>query len=191
MAVISIKNKTKSGSLLVGNAPYIPNDYESIATVTVGAGGASNITFSSIPSTYQHLQIRALSLNNVGNDYIFVKFNSDATSANYRQHYLLGDGASAAAGATTGSLGARTYTTYGPNNYFTAGTMDLLDYANVNKYKTLRSLGGFDTNNTDGGIIWFTSSLWMSTAAVNQIDLRQQSGNFKQYSSFALYGIKG
>ena len=35
-------------------------DFESIATVTVGSGGASSIEFTSIPGTYQHLQVRGL-----------------------------------------------------------------------------------------------------------------------------------
>lgn len=192
MAVTSLKNKTKSGSLLVGNAYYMPSSFESIATVTVGSGGASSVSFSSIPSTYQHLQIRAFSLNNSANDYLCIKLNSDGTNANYRQHYLYGDGTSVAAGTTTtGVNGGRTYTTYGPNNYFTSGIIDILDYTNTNKYKTIRSLAGFDTNNTDGGIVWLTSTLWQSTSAITQIDLFSQSASFKQYSTFALYGIKG
>jgi hypothetical protein len=31
-------------------------DFESIATVTVGSGGSAVISFTSIPSTYAHLQ---------------------------------------------------------------------------------------------------------------------------------------
>jgi hypothetical protein len=41
-----------------GNLWAPGKDFDSIATTTVGAGGASTITFSSIPSTYRHLQIR-------------------------------------------------------------------------------------------------------------------------------------
>ena len=58
MAVVSIKNKLRRGNLLVGNDPYIPTDYESIATVSVGSGGAADVEFTSIPGTYTHLQIR-------------------------------------------------------------------------------------------------------------------------------------
>lgn len=53
---------TRYTDMLAGNSfwnPWSPStDYDSIATTTVGAGGAASITFSSIPSTYQHLQIR-------------------------------------------------------------------------------------------------------------------------------------
>jgi hypothetical protein len=198
MAITSVKtgssftNLQKYDNFLGPNSAFNPSSYESIATVTVGAGGTSTVSFTSIPSTYQHLQIRAFSLNDSGNDYLCVKFNSDTTSTNYRQHYILGDGSSTGAGSTqSGVNGVRTYTTYGPNNYFTAGVIDIVDYANTNKYKTVKSLSGFDTNNTDGGIVWFTSSLWMSSTAINRIDLFSQAANFKQYSSFALYGIRG
>jgi hypothetical protein len=33
-------------------------DFESIATVTVGGGGAATVEFTSIPATYTHLQLR-------------------------------------------------------------------------------------------------------------------------------------
>ena len=55
--------------------------YESIATVTVGAGGSSSISFTSIPSTYKHLQIRAIT-RDTGTSYInnlAGYFNTDST----------------------------------------------------------------------------------------------------------------
>ena len=58
MAIRSLKTGSFSRSTQVGNSIILPGDYESIATVTVGAGGSSSVTFSSIPSTYTHLQIR-------------------------------------------------------------------------------------------------------------------------------------
>ena len=57
------------------------------------------------------------------------------------------------------------------------------------KYKTVRSLEGYDTNG--GGKVELRSGLWMSTSAVNQIELTLSSNSFEQYSQFALYGIKG
>jgi hypothetical protein len=90
MANISIKNSIKSGSLLVGNAPFDPSDFESIATTTVGAGGATTITFSSIPATYQHLQIRVLARTNrsAGVDIMSMRMNGD-TGNNYSDHLVV------------------------------------------------------------------------------------------------------
>ena len=67
---------------------------------------------------------------------------------------------------------------------------DILDYKSTSKFKTTRSLGGFDNNGS--GIVHFTSGLWRSTNAVSSIKLYpQQGGIFAQYTSIALYGIKG
>ena len=165
-----------------------PGDYESIATVTVGAGGSSSITFSSIPSTYQHLQMRGIFRPTTAS-WVIANFNGD-TSANYSMHDLRGDSSSASAGSAIEPyvyfiLGATT-----ASNTFAAGVIDILDYANTNKFKTLRSLSGIDTNG--GGNIDLTSGNWRSTNAITSITLSLNAGgSIPQYSSFALYGIKG
>jgi hypothetical protein len=174
--------------------------YESIATVTVGSGGSSSITFSSIPSTYKHLQIRYIALPTSSNAVdMKINFNSD-TATNYAYHSLYGTGAAAAAlaGSTTAKilipngLGNSSYT-----SMFSAGIIDILDYASTNKNKTVRCLSGFDTNNAttsiNNEIIALSSGLWTnSSTAISSITLAADvSTNVAQYSSFALYGIKG
>jgi len=171
------------------------SSFESIATVSVDSGGASNVEFTSIPGTYKHLQIRGISRNTGGgsdDDGILLTFNSD-TGSNYANHILKGNGTSATAGAgasatsiSTG-LGARDAATAGIYGAFVA---DILDYANTNKYKTLRSLNGVEFN-TSNGVISLKSGLWQSNSAVTSIKLVPENANFKQYSHFALYGIKG
>jgi len=173
------------------------NAYESIATVTIGAGGASSATFSSIPSTYKNLQIRALARTDRASnpqDFLQVRYNSD-TGANYAYHSLFGNGASAG-GNDTGTSTANPWSAVVAASTATAsvfGTFvaDLVDYTNTNKYKTLRSLSGIDNNDTNGRL-YFQSNLWQNTAAVSTITIQPVYGtNFVQYSSFALYGIKG
>lgn len=169
--------------------------FESIATVTVGSGGAANVEFTSISSTYTHLQVRLLARSTrTGNntDYMNVTVNSD-TGANYTYHYLQGDGSSAVAGAATSINQA--YSSYIASadtgtSIFGVNILDLLDYANTNKYKTFRFLGGCDRNGTDGKVAMM-SSVWMSTSAITSIKFAPSTGNFAQYSHFALYGIKG
>jgi len=168
--------------------------FESIATVTVGSGGASSIDFTSIPGTYAHLQIRGIARSNRSSDLdtLQIRFNSD-TGSNYARHYLYGDGSSASAAATTSATYANIGLLTGGTasaSYFGADTIDILDYANANKYKTVRCLGGTDRNGA--GDIQFASGLWMNTNAITSITLICQAGlsNFSQYSHFALYGIK-
>jgi hypothetical protein len=176
--------------------------YESIAIVTVGSGGAANVEFTSIPATYTHLQIRGIARANratYGADTIRLTFNSD-TGANYASHRLLGDGASAYANASTSQNYIQFGDSVGTNNGPGAGNvgasvLDILDYANINKYKTVRLLAGVDVNGTVatfGGVVGLTSGLWQNTNAITSIKLVVETGiDFIQYTQFALYGIKG
>jgi hypothetical protein len=168
-------------------------DYESIQTVTVGSGGQASVTFSSIPSTYSHLQIRYIARTSRADitDWIEINFNSD-TGNNYSYHLLRGNGSiTLAVGDTSVShseIGTSVAQT-GGSNMFGVGVVDILDYANTNKNKTVRSLSGEDRNGA--GLIYLYSGLWMNTNAINTIILTPGAGaNFSQYSSFALYGCK-
>ena len=166
-------------------------DFESIATVTVGSGGASTIEFTSIPSTYQHLQIRLLARSTSTSSDGYIRFDGD-TASNYGAHYLYGDGSSALSGANTPTSlpNAAYFATSGSgSNTFGVAVIDILDYANTNKNKTYRSLSGFDNNGS--GLIVLYSGLWRSTNAIDSITLlRPPSNSFAQYTHAALYGIK-
>lgn len=167
--------------------------YDSIATTTVGSGGTTTITFSSIPQTYTHLQLRVLQRGTgSGSNYTNkLQFNGDTTSANYREHYLYGDGASAVAGSVQqwyiaqGAIPAAGNT----SGIFGTAVVDILDYTNTSKNKVVRTLSGFDANGS--GEIMFDSLLWINTGAINQITMEVYTTNFAQYSQIALYGIKG
>jgi hypothetical protein len=173
-------------------------DFESIATVTVGSGGAADVTFTSIGSTYQHLQIRGFARTSratFGVDALRYQLNAD-TASNYSWHHLRGDGSTteAAAGTSTTYMESQRILGTTTGSGFGALVMDILDYANTSKHKTVRVLGGVDTNGTVGGIggaVMITSGLWRNTAAVTSIKLYGDAANFAQYSHFALYGIKG
>ena len=178
---------------LSGGVAAATNAYFSIATTTVGSGGASSVDFTSIPSTYTHLQVRYLARGSfAGNEIqMRMRLNSD-TGSNYARHLLEGDGATAAAYATAsgnlmalGSIPAAT----GTASAFGAGVVDILDYTNTNKYTTSRALSGQDRNGA--GTIDLASSLWMNTNAVTTVSVFPDSGNLTQYSIVALYGIKG
>lgn len=179
---------------LLGDGGGAANSYESISTVLVGAGGQSSISFTSIPSTYKHLQIRCISRESLGSSFggMYIQLNSD-TGSNYAWHRVWGDGASVFAGSsssTTAQLGGIIATTSGTASVFSSAIIDVLDYANSNKNKTLRSFTGLDYNST--GYVGLHSGLWMNTAAVTSIVINPDSGqNWQQYTQFALYGIKG
>jgi len=164
-------------------------DYQSISTVTVGAGGSATISFTSIPSTYQHLQLRIAGSSSAVNNFR-MRFNSD-TGSNYAQHQLLGTGSTVSASGTASDTSiALVYDNKANVSFAAVALVDILDYANTNKNKTVRSLAGSEQNNNDG-LIMFRSGLWMNTTAITSISIFLDSGSYNQYSSFALYGIKG
>jgi len=157
-----------------------------LQVVTVGPSGASSVTFSNIPNTYSHLQVRGIARTGT-NQSVLVTFNG--SSSTYKNHYLEGTGASAIAGAETNSGIALYSVSVSTANTFSAFVWDILDYANTNKNKVLRALNGYDANGT--GYIDLDSGLWVNTAAITSIAITPTgSTTFQQYSQFALYGIK-
>lgn len=158
-------------------------DFESIATVTASSGTLSSIDFNSIPSTYKHLQIRGIFQMDSA-----ARMRINGATTGYSTHILYGDGATVGAAGggsdTKVALGDAPSTTA-----FGAVVIDILDYGNGNKYKTVRSLEGYDLNGS--GQVYFNSASWQSTNAITSLSIYSNTGNIKQYSTFALYGIKG
>ena len=171
-----------------------------IQMVSVGAAGAAYVDFTSIPSTYTHLQVRMTAKSQRANNYgstVWAYFNGDyapSSPTNYNFHFLSGDGSTASSGAypnTNVGYGAYAGNAMGTTatNVVTVNIMDILDYKNTNKYKTVRTLFGEDRNG--GGQVALYSSLWQNTAAITSIRFYPDNYNFAQYTSIALYGIKG
>ena len=202
VAAVNSTGTSEYSSASNSAVPIVNTAYESIATVTVGSGGQSTISFTSIPSTYKHLQIRYIARSTNANSFagfIYANFNNDTTSGNYYARHRLngrGDGlvysdASAGSGASQISYVAGGSTAA---SGFSPGIIDILDANSTTKNKTIRALSGLagqttDTNNDIGLVssLYFPSTI----TAINRIDLTIPSTNFAQYSSFALYGIEG
>ena len=170
--------------------------YDSLATVTLSASTAS-VTFAGIPSGYKHFQIRMLTKESgtgTGGPNVVATLNGDTTYTNYRSHYLNGDGSAVGAGSVQTSgyyllVGNTATSNAGYTNMFGAMVIDVLDYTNTNKNKTIRSLWGHDRNGS--GEVGIDSSLWINTAAITSITFSVVGGsNFVTNSSFALYGVK-
>jgi len=166
-------------------------DFESIATAS-GNGTDFEITFSSIPSTFTHLQIRCLARTTVGGGSINIRINGD-TGSNYTRHRIIGSGTAASA---TGDVSQTQIPVLGnaglPSASDTYGVAiyDILDYTNTNKYKTVRVLAGQDSNGSGG--VDFTSGLWLNTAAISSLTFKSNNSGepFTTATRFALYGIR-
>lgn len=190
----SLANKKQYRSLLAGNEPVSYGAYELI-TSTVLSSSAATVTFSSIPQTYKHLEIRMVTSDtNSANRWlsgISLGFNSD-TAANYAYHYLEGSGGSVtASGGINGTdILLRNVTT----GTFTAGihgaaVASILDYSNTSKNTTVRYLGGCYANSENG--IFFGSGHWRNTNAITSLSIVGTFTAFTTTSRFSLYGIRG
>lgn len=173
-------------------------DFYQIATTTLGSA-QSNITFSNIPADYTHLQLRCMLQTNrgtYGRDTTLMQLNSD-TGSNYSYHNLGGDGSSTYAGGVASSsfiaLPQVSTSTAGAD-YFGVIIIDILDYKDTTKYKTIRAIGGGDHNGTIatlGGTVSINSGNWRSTNAITSIKIYPDQGtNFSADSSIQLYGVK-
>jgi hypothetical protein len=191
MAITSLKSGISTRSGMAGNTLIYPGSYESIASTNGSVGGA---TFTSIPQTYTHLQLRIITKSQgAATDFYNWRVNADATSGNYRTHTLLGTGSSVSSYTnTTGNTSAFIPTENpGTNatNVFAGIIIDILDYTNTNKYTTMRTLAGWSANGS--GQISLSSGVWLNTSAVTSIAIGgyntdlSYSGN----ASYALYGI--
>jgi len=193
MTVSSVKTGYDGISLLAGNAAYDPSATWLIQRTTL-TSDTSSITFSSIPSTYKHLQVRLLTrLTATGTTPNDFKLNINGTTSTYRDHHINGNGSTVTANNDT--------TTYFPiynfpragqlADTFGAAILDFHDYASTTKNKVFRMISGFDDNTGGNGQIWLYSGLWVSTNAIDQLVFAPQSGNFKSGTTFAIYGMVG
>lgn len=161
--------------------------YIKIATVTVGAGGQASIGFTSIPSTYTDLCLKASVRCSDNIDYGQISFN--ASTANFSSKRLEGDGASALSISRTDSYIISTYNPSGS----TASTFNNMEFYIPNyaggTNKSFQLDGVFETNATSARMT-MNAFLWSQTAAINAISFAPATGFFVQYSSATLYGIK-
>lgn len=178
-------------------APVSPGAFDSIASAT--PSGTNTVTFSSIPQTFSHLQIRAVVAttdNQSGSMYDYnVRINGVSTTSYYTQEirstsnnvnatsanfddtafYLLAWGA------------AQSYVIFAPS------TLDFLDYTSTNKAKSIRYVTGGNNNaGNNNPILRLGNTLFNSVSnPITSITFTMLTGNFAGGTTFALYGIRG
>ena len=161
------------------------NTFIKISTVTVGSGGASTIEFTSIPQTYTDLKIvlSARSTEAGVVTHMFVKPNNSA--ANMTQQWVRGSGTN----ATTG-----TSVQFGVNgSTSTASTFSNTEFYFPNYTSALnKDFQGttVQESNDAESYMYLCSFLWSDTSAITSLVLDLSSGNFVEYTTATLYGIK-
>jgi hypothetical protein len=168
--------------------------YTLISSVTVGSGGAANIEFTSIPSTYTDLKLVISHRTNraVVLDGFYLSINNQPLTSTGESRYVLGDGSSASSGAPAGQLqiGAST----GANataNTFASSEVYITNYANTSTNKSM-SFDNVTEDNSSNGWNWLGAGLYnINTNAITSLKVLSGTGsvNLVQYSTAYLYGI--
>jgi hypothetical protein len=178
-------NEIWHGTTATSAFDSLGSEYLSSATATV--------SFSNIPQTYTHLQLRTsvrTTRNDAGTDVLTMQFNGVSTDS-YTTHGLIGNGSS----LTSYSYNPYPHPMYldgmpsanATANFFGSGIIDIFNYSNTNIKKTVRTVGGADLNGS--GQIRLTSGFWDNTNAITTISFGSV-GSYVANSMFTLYGIK-
>jgi hypothetical protein len=159
--------------------------YEPIVSTTL-TSAASDVTFSSIPSTYTDLVIvGSIKTATLTNPACYVRFNDD-TGSNYSVTNMYGNGTSAGSVRFSGQTFIRyNYVTDPNTTNFATMIMNINNYSNSTTYKTALTKFGLASIALDS-----TVGLWRSTSAITQVTFILESAtNFASGCVFTLYGI--
>ena len=199
LSTAGILNYSKTSNFLSGNElPAGPSAFDLLETTTLTSSAAS-VTFSGLSaySDYKHLQIRMVArsdFSNIYNDALHANltFNSD-TASNYNSHNLWANGSQVYSQdeGNPSNISLRYTVAVGSNttNGFAASVTDILDFSNVYKNTTTRTLNGY-TGGNNAPAIQLRSGLWRNTNAVTSMNIASNFGNFVSGTRFSLFGVR-
>lgn len=167
--------------------------FTTIATVTVGSGGAGSVTFSSIPQTYTDLcvLVSARDDRSLYVDDYRILLNGNTTPYAYKA--LSADGASVnnyqSSGPSNANLVGVVTAANATANTFGNGLVYIPNYTNSSN--KIYSADAVSENNATSAQQWLVAGVYQDTSAITSITIDQGDGsNWLQYSTFYLYGIK-
>jgi hypothetical protein len=168
----------------------MPTGYELIASATAGSGGVSSFDFTSIPSTYTDLLVKLSGRSSRSAIFDSVKATMNSNTSSYTNRYLEGSGSSAVSGTlytTSFFLGECVGSTATSNTF---GSLDwyIPNYRSSNNKSA--STDAVSENNATTAYAALVANLWSNTTAVTSLSLFPDVGNWTQYSTAYLYGIK-
>ncbi len=166
--------------------------YDLLETTLITTNTAT-VTFSSLGSysNYKHLHIRAVirSYSATVGDRMTLQLNGLA-GTNYAEHRMFGNGSSItnAGAANQDKIQHLQFpANNGTANSFSVLTIDILDFLNTSKFKTIRTLMGGYWDTKETGLV---SGLVKTTNAISSIDFKAVNSGYGAGSRFSLYGLK-
>ena len=168
--------------------------YSKLASVTIGSGGSSSIDFIAIPQNYTDLLLKTSLRSTLVDteDWVSLQFNNSSVTA-YSLRILYGNGTSALSLSTSSAADIQ-YSSVAVATNSTASTFSnaeyyIPNYAGSNN-KSI-SIDGVSEANATKAFTTLNASLWANASPITSIKLFcDTTGNFAQYSTATLYGIK-
>lgn len=168
-----------------------------IGSVTVTGSSTPSMDFTNIPQTFTHLQARVSVRMQAsqGVPYDLTILVNGATPTQFAFHRLSGNGASASGASFINDTVFRVPlvvpNSFHTSNVFGTSIINILDYSNTSKGKTVKAFGGHDVSGgtePNAGWINLTSSMWSGTSGITSLSFAS-FGNFAIGSRVDLYGI--
>jgi hypothetical protein len=172
----------------------MPNTYEVISSVTIGAGGAATMSFTSIPQTYTDLlvKISARNTGTSGNELqILLDVNGNSSAGSWK--LLYGNSSATISGSNSGYLQpAHSPTANTTASTFGSAEIYFPNYTSTTIRKSFSSDFATENNSSsaNAAILGFYANLWNNTNAITSLTLTSNVSNFVQHSTAVLYGIK-
>lgn len=173
--------------------------YDLISSVTVGSGGATNVTFTSIPQSYTDLVVKYSATTNDTGVVTWLKLTFNSSTSDYADLYLRANGVSVTGGTDgSGSAGAAgfggavrsTATASGWVTPIINGNVDIYIPNYANSTHKSYSVDGVIENNDTFTHNSLIAGLWSNTSAITSLNINATSTfAFQEYSTFYLYGI--
>jgi len=167
-------------------ANYIP-----IQTVTVGSGGVASFVFSGIPQTYTDLVIKVSARGDAtGLPDVRMQFNGD-TGSNYQAREAYGDGAIVQGNTyTTTDAHFHMNGTSTTTSTFTNSEIYIPNYTSSNQ-KSISGDAVNENNSTSTNVqARLVAWKWAGTTPITSITFSTNTGNYAQYTTATLYGIR-
>jgi hypothetical protein len=165
----------------------MPANYVLLEKITVGAAGASSVTFSSIPQTgYTDLVVKVSARSTTTS--LAINLTVNGSSSGYSERLLYADGTSVASATASDpfinwlDLQNSSSST---SNTFSNCEIYIPNYAGSN-FKSFSGDTVVETNATSTNQLYVNAALWSNTAAITSVTL---TGSIAQGSTFYLYGV--
>jgi hypothetical protein len=164
----------------------MPANYVLLEKITVGAAGASSVTFSGIPQTgYTDLVLKASCRSDQSNVARSWKVQPNGVDITARNLDAENDPFVVFSGT---SINMNTNGTGSTSNTFNNYDVYIPNYASTTTYKSLSVDGAVENNGTNANLK-LVAGLYSSNTAISSITCIINAGSFVQNSTFYLYGV--